>query len=122
MSSHLILDDAYPEVLADIARQIYTSLREDPRVKLPHPVAAEVALSVTEHVRKNIGGVSMYIPRGRAYEASQQDKLIYREFRGDNYHELARKYDLTEMRVRQIVGRVSLIEKAKRQHNLFEPS
>ena len=122
MASHLILDDSYPEVLADIARQLHARLMEDPRVKLPHIVAAEVALSITEHVRKNVGGVSVYIPRGHAYEATQREIAIYRDFKGDNYHQLARQYNLTEMRIRQIVNHVSQVEKAKRQQNLFESS
>jgi Mor family transcriptional regulator len=122
MAEHLFLDDSYPEVLADIARQIHQRLMEDPRVKLPHTVAAEVALSVTENVRKTVGGVSMYIPLGRHYEASKREMDIYRDFKGDNYHELVRKYNLTEMRIRQIIKRVNTIERAKRQGSLFDPS
>lgn len=120
MPNVLILDDAYPEVLADIAREIHKSLMEDPRIKLAHPIAAEIAMTVTEHVRKNIGGVNVYIPRGNVYEATQREQQIYRDFKGDNHHELARKHNLTEMRIRQIVATVGAIERAKRQQNLFE--
>jgi Mor family transcriptional regulator len=122
MANVLILDAAYPEVLADIAREIHARLMDDPRVKLPHQVAAEIALGVAEHVRRNIGGVSLYIPRGHAYEATQREQQIYRDFKGDNYQELARQYDLTEMRIRQIVNQVGAVERAKRQQNLFEPA
>jgi Mor family transcriptional regulator len=120
MSSHLFLDESYPEVLADIARTIHTRLMEDPRIKLAHPIAAEVAMSVAEHVRKNIGGVATYIPRGINYELTLRDREVWAGFKGDNYHELARKYDLTEMRVRQIVTQAARIEKARRQQNLFD--
>lgn len=119
MASHLILDDAYPEVLADIARTIHARLMDDPRVKLAHPIAAEVAMAVAEHVRKNIGGVATYIPRGINYELTLRDREVWAEFKGDNYAELARKYDLTEMRVRQIVAQAIRLDKAKRQQNLF---
>ncbi|KAF1043231.1 MAG: hypothetical protein GAK35_02323 [Herbaspirillum frisingense] len=122
MAEHLFLDDSYPEVLADIARQIHQRLMEDPRVMLPHQVAAEVALSVTENVRKTVGGVSVYIPMGKHYEASKREMDIYNDFKGDNYHELVRKYKLTEMRIRQIVTKVTAIERAKRQKNLFDLS
>jgi len=118
--SHLILDDAYPEVLADIAREIHQRLMEHPLVKLPHATAAEVALGVAEHVRKNIGGVATYIPRGLAYELSIRDREIYAKFNGDNYHTLARDYDMTEMRVRQIVAQALRLDRAKRQQSLFE--
>lgn len=120
MANHLILDESYPEVLADIAREIHARLMDDPRVKLPHPIAAEVALGVAEHVRKNIGGVQTYIPRGFSFELNQRDRQMYDDFKGDNFHELARKYDLTEMRVRQIINHVGQVERAKRQQNLFD--
>jgi Mor family transcriptional regulator len=119
----LFLDESYPEVLADIARTIHQELMVDPRVKLPHQVAAEVALNVAEHVRKNIGGVATYIPRGMSYELSLRDRQMWGEFKGDNYAELARKYDKTEMRVRQIIGQAMKADRAARQHNLFgEPA
>lgn len=116
----LILDDAYPEVLADIAREIHERLMTHPKAKLAHADAAEVALYVAEHVRKNIGGVMTYIPRGHMYEISVRDRQLYEDFTGDNFHVLAHKYNLTEMRVRQIVAYVGRIEKAKRQQSLFE--
>lgn len=122
MASHLILDDAYPEVLADIAREIHTRLMDHPLVKLPHPIAAEVALGVAESVRHNIGGVAVYIPRGQNYELSLRDKQMWADFRGDNYGDLARKYEMSEMRVRQIMERIGKVEKAKRQQSLFEPT
>ncbi|TCS38488.1 Mor family transcriptional regulator [Paucimonas lemoignei] len=119
MSSTLILDEEYPEVLADIAREIHSRLMDHPLLKLEHPIAAEVALGVAEHVRKNIGGVATYIPRGLGYELSVRDRQMFEEFTGDNYHQLARKYELTEMRVRQVIAHVMRIERAKRQQNLF---
>ncbi|OFJ46404.1 hypothetical protein BA896_021870 [Janthinobacterium lividum] len=120
MASHLFLDDSYPEVLADIARTIHERLMEDPRIKLAHPIAAEVAMSVAEHVRKNIGGVATYIPRGMSYELTMRDREMWADFKGDNYNELARKYDITEMRARQIITQASRADKARRQHSLFE--
>jgi Mor family transcriptional regulator len=119
-SPTLFLDAEYPEVLADIAREVHQRLMTHPKAKLPHPVAAEVALQVAESVRKNIGGVSTYIPRGHMYEISVRDRKLWEEFKGDNYQELAHRYDMTEMRVRQIVARVAAAERAKRQQNLFE--
>lgn len=120
-NSHLILDDSYPEVLADIARTVHEVLMEHPRTKLAHQVAAEVALTVAEHVRKNIGGVATYIPRGMSYELTLRDREIWNDFTGDNYAALARKYDKTEMRVRQIVSAAMRIDRQARQKALFEP-
>lgn len=119
---HLFLDASYPEVLADIARTLHECLMQDPRIKLPHPVAAEVAMKVTEHLRLTIGGAATYIPRGINYELTLRDRQVWADFKGDNYHELARKYDLTEMRVRQIVNLAMRADKARRQQSLFETS
>jgi Mor family transcriptional regulator len=121
MAEALILDADYPEILADIAREVHRQLMEDPRANLPYQVAAEVAFSVAEHVRKNIGGAQPYIPKGFIFEVRQRDREIYDDFKGDNYAELARKYGKTEMRIRQIVQYVGQIERAKRQQNLFDP-
>ena len=116
----LFLDDSYPEVLADIARTVHEQLMA--RARLAHQEAAEIALVVAEHVRKNIGGVATYIPRGLSYELSLRDRQIWSEFKGDNHAELARKYDMTEMRVRQIIDRAARTDRAARQHKLFPDS
>jgi Mor family transcriptional regulator len=120
MSNALILDEAYPEVLADIAREIHARLMDHPMVKLEHPIAAEIALAVAEHVRKNIGGVQTYVPRGIGYELSIRDREMFQKFDGTNYHELAREYNMTEMRARQIMNHIMRIERAKRQQSLFD--
>lgn len=113
----LFLDDSYPEVLADIARTVHERLMV--RARLAHQDAAEIALDVAEHVRKNIGGVATYIPRGLSYELSLRDRQIWSEFKGDNHAELARRYDMTEMRVRQIVAQAARVDRAARQQALF---
>jgi Mor family transcriptional regulator len=113
----LFLDESYPEVLADIARTVHERLMA--RARLAHQEAAEIALDVAEHVRKNIGGVATYIPRGLSYELSLRDRQIWSEFKGDNHAELARKYDMTEMRVRQIIDRAARADRAARQQKLF---
>ena len=115
----LFLDESYPEVLADIARTVHEQLMEHPKLRLAHPLAAEVAMTVAETVRKNIGGVATYIPRGMSYDLSKRDREIWADFKGDNHAELARKYDLTEMRIRQIVAHAAKVDRRARQDVLF---
>lgn len=55
------------------------------------------------HLASEIGGRAIYLPKGVALRLSARDLEICERFRGNNYRELAREYDLTEMRVRQIV-------------------
>lgn len=119
MASQVFIDPAYPEVLADIARVIHEQLMADPRAALEHPVAAEIALACSEHVRRHFGGALIYLPRGNNYELSLRDREIWLDFKGDNYHELMRKYNLTEVRLRTIIAKATAHDKATRQQNLF---
>jgi Mor family transcriptional regulator len=47
-----------------------------------------------------------------------RDELIWREFNGRNYAELARRHGLTEMRVRQIVAEQRARDVQQRQGRL----
>ncbi len=49
------------------------------------------------------GGGVMYIPKDREYGASERDEKIWNEFSGDNVPELAKRYDLTEQMIYQII-------------------
>ena len=119
MASQVFIDPAYPEVLADIARVIHERLISDPRTALEHPVAAEIALACSEHVRAHFGGALIYLPRGNNYELSLRDREIWLDFKGDNYHELMRKYNLTEVRLRTIIAKGKAQDKATRQKDMF---
>lgn len=50
------------------------------------------------------GGKAIYLAKGVAAYLSARDLQMCGEFRGNNYDALARKWGLTEMRVRQIVS------------------
>ncbi|QDF95156.1 hypothetical protein CJ010_00605 [Azoarcus sp. DD4] len=113
----LMLDDDYPEALGLIATAAYAWLTT--RLKLDHQPAAEAALSIAEAARKELGGGMLYIPKGTAWELSARDREIYARFRGDNYDQLAREFQLTEMRIRQIVDRCRRTDLKDRQAGLF---
>ena len=53
-------------------------------------------------------GTSIYIPKIESLEKEVRDEMIREEFNGGNYKELALKYGLTEVWIRNIV-----MEKAK---------
>lgn len=63
--------------------------------------AAAVLVQV-QYLCTEMGGASIYLAKGVTVALSARDRQMCREFRGD-YKVLARKYNLTEMRVRQIV-------------------
>ena len=56
-----------------------------------------------QHVAQQMGGQPAYLAKGVAMYLSARDRQMCAEFRGNNYRQLAAKYGLTEMRVRQIV-------------------
>lgn len=63
---------------------------------------ARLAMMQLQHLANEKGGMAMYLAKGVTAHLSARDRQMCTEFRGD-YKLLARKYNLTEMRVRQIV-------------------
>lgn len=63
---------------------------------------ANLAMAQLQHLCNGMGGTALYLAKGVAVQLSARDREMCAEFRGD-YKVLARKYGLTEMRVRQIV-------------------
>lgn len=106
----------YPELLEFIGQLVYRDLCE--RGVHPH-IATENALLVCESICVEFGGTQPYIPRILPHKLSERDQKIFREFRGDNYHQLARKYDLSEIQIRKIVRRTIEAERGDRQAPLF---
>jgi len=105
----------YPEALQLIALAVYSSLSAR---KTEHQAAAEAAFAASESVRQQIGGAKIYIPKGEYYEADRRADEIYQRFNGRNSASLAREYDLSEERIRQICAERMLAERAARQGNL----
>ena len=68
-----------------------------------HAMARIVTVQVL-HLCAEKGGKSIYLPKGVAAYLSARDLQMCSEFTGNNYDLLARRYGLTEMRVRQIVN------------------
>lgn len=64
--------------------------------------AAEVASEVCDELAGEWGGFVVYVPRALLL-MDARNKRICAEFNGKNLRELARKHDLGEMRVRQIL-------------------
>lgn len=79
---------------------------------------AELALAQLQHLVAEIGGRAVYLAKGVAVHLSARDRELCAAFNGRNYQELARRYDLTEMRVRQIVSAWRAEQFAQRQGRL----
>lgn len=76
-------------------------------------------LAQLQHVAHEMGGRGgIYIAKGLIAQLSARDRDMCAKFRGNNYRQLAHEYDLTEMRVRQIVDTWQREQFEKRQGSL----
>lgn len=109
----------YPEQLEHMGQIIYQELLS---MNLPQSQATQKALSMVEALRVGLGGGVFYIPRGLGYQLSLRDEKIWNEFTGNNIPELAIKYELSHMQIRNVLSIARARETAKKQHVLFDES
>lgn len=65
--------------------------------------AQRIAFEITEKLRSEHGGGQFYLARNKDHDLEPRDRAIWDDFKGNNYFELAQKYDLSDVRVREIV-------------------
>lgn len=106
----------YPELLADLADQVAAKLVES---GIDIERAAEIGFAAAERVRIHWSGQSLYFSKGMQYLLSRRDVEIFEKFNGQNHEALAREYNLTVMRIYQIVKAVRAEMIRKRQGSLF---
>ena len=106
----------YPELLADLADQVARKIAE---LGVPEEKAADIGFAAAEHIRTHWSGQSLYLPKGDHYDLSRRDIEIFEKFKGTNHVSLAREYDLSVMRIYQIVKAVRAEMIRKRQGALF---
>ena len=68
-------------------------------------VAETIGVEMAIQLIKNSGGINQYIPVYDCVTAAARDRLIMEEFHSDNYRELAAKYRISEVWIRNIVDR-----------------
>lgn len=108
--------DGYPELLEQMGQVIYNHLLKNNTTEQ----ATSTTFAIVENIRTEIGGVQQYIPRGTSYELSQREKKIWNDFDGNNYTELAQKYGITTVRIRNIVKQAIQREMHARQLSFFQ--
>ena len=107
---------AYPELLADLADQTALQLVER---GIDRQIAVDIGFAVAERIREHWGGQPIYLPKGVQYEFDKRDIEVFERFNGRNHSALAREYNLTVMRIYQIVKRVRAEMVKQRQSALF---
>lgn len=107
---------AYPEILRDLADQVALKISE---LGVDTEKCADIGFAVAEHIREHWGGQPIYLAKGVQYDFSMRDMQLFERFNGHNHVELAREYNLTVMRIYQIVKAVRAELVKKRQGALF---
>ena len=75
-------------------------------------------LAQMQHIASEVGGVPIYFAKGIAMHLSARDRELYAKFNGHNHRALARAYDITETRVRQIISAIENERFLQRQGKL----
>ena len=69
-------------------------------------VACAIGIDALRSLIKCAGGTSVYLPSERCITKPVRDRVIRESFCGD-YREMARRFGISEVRVRRIVGEKS---------------
>lgn len=97
------MDNAYLELLTELAQILTDKLREEmpdvPPVKL-----GLIAIEVTEDLMSKWRGGNIYFPKDDKREILERDMAIVREFDGTNWLEISRKYNICQSRIYQILA------------------
>lgn len=105
-----------PPLLVEIADHAADVLKTE--LGLDPERAAHGGYLIMRRIAEAVGGAAIYIPTADSIERHERDEAIWREFTGDNVHELARKYGVTTIHLYRLIKRLRAEEAAKRQGNL----
>jgi Mor family transcriptional regulator len=110
-------DDArWPQLIVDLIEVQTAALVH---MGLPEEQAERYARAMVIAQSLYQGGRHLYLPRGKQLEQALRDDEIYRAHRRGNTEALARRYDLTERQVQNIVKRQLELHRARVQMPLF---
>jgi Mor family transcriptional regulator len=101
-------------LLAEMADQAAEVLRES--FGMDEATADHAGYLVMRRWAETVGGSGVYIPTIDSLARHERDEAIWRDFTGDNIHELARRYGITTIHVYRIIKRKRAEERARRQH------
>lgn len=111
-------DKSAPEVWRDFAELNFVFLRFNATFKdMPDQLLADAAVGLVCQCSSSFGGQQFYFPRGLALLSRERSALILKEFRGNNFRELAIKHRVTDSRIRQIVQEQADLKKAEQRQN-----
>ncbi|EMS0096951.1 Mor transcription activator family protein [Escherichia albertii] len=103
----------YPALLSEL-----NALLRQELIRLGvNPVhSLELVVAICNH----IGGIQVYVPKGKILENLIRDMRIWRDFDGKNVAELVQRYKVTYKTVYQAIKRMRRLERGKYQMQLFK--
>jgi Mor family transcriptional regulator len=91
-------------VWRELAELNYLTLRSlSELAAVPDKVIAFAAVALVYQLARDFGGNAVYIAKGSVLRSAQTAAEIVNENRGNNTRAIAKKHNLTQMRVRQII-------------------
>lgn len=106
-------ESGFPSLLTELnalLRQELTRLGINPDHSL------ELVVAICNH----IGGIQVYVPKGKVLETLIRDIRIWRDFDGRNVTELVHRYKVTYKTVYKAIKRMRRLEREKYQIQLFK--
>ena len=95
------LPEHFNDSWRDFARSLYLTLFHLPD---PLPPRATLATELVLGIARDLGGSQPYMAAGHFVAAAERAAAVKREFRGNNHHQLAVKYGVSDSRIRQILA------------------
>lgn len=92
-----IYDDDVLEQLALLIQAELTAKKVDTES------ATLISVEITQRIRFLLGGQVIYFKKNPPHKRNERDETIFAAFDGTNYQALSMQYQLSEMRVRQII-------------------
>ena len=116
MNEPLFEGPDYPELLEHLGTAVVETLVAN---GIHATLARDCGRAAAERVRRDFGGLQMYLPLGRVWQLTQRDREIYDAWNGGkHYVGLAQQYGISERHLRRIIEKCREEDRAKRQGQL----
>ena len=116
----------YSDSMVLIARTIYSELLNQHQKSVDNPNRkqrlAKLTVAVMNRLSRELGGDSYYITKTNAMELTERNWAMFKEFKGNNYKELSKKYGMTNAHTRKIINACQRKVYSERQMSLLESS
>ncbi|ACL72733.1 putative phage transcription regulator [Thioalkalivibrio sulfidiphilus HL-EbGr7] len=107
----------WPQALTDMLMVIEGAYRRGGDDEQTARARAFVAVRALAHYH---GGHIFYLPKGQQIDRALRDREIWERHDGANVAELAREFELNEVRIYKILAEQRKLARARRQPDLFE--